>query len=361
MSNCCNKKNTAKCAVYAGVKTPFEIREYPVSEPPAGYVGLDLVASGVCGTDVHMYEGRLGAKVGNIIGHEFVGKVREINCDTDVKVGDNVIVEIAVPCGECLLCKTGDGANCTNMGVTNGNPADLAPHFWGGFTEYSYAPAANIVKLPEGVDPIAASVFACPGPTVIHGFELAKRGGVNIADVKKAAVQGLGPVGMFALIYLKAMGVKEIVCLTYEYDEARFALAKELGATTVLDYQTRTDEINSLAGDFDLVFEASGSPKAVPTGMNLLRNRGTYIVPGQYSASGGIEIQPQLITFKAMRIFGSSQYDYADVVTYANFLDNNRDIIPTIRRLATTYTVEDINTAFADAIARKNVKTVLVK
>ena len=179
-------------------------------------------------------------------------------------------------------------------------------------------------------------------------------------EIKRAAVQCLGPVGMFAVLYLKALGVPEIVAITNRHDEARIALAKKLGAAEVYDNETNMDNIAQLS-NFDLVFEGSGNPKAIPTGMDLLRNRGTYIIPGQYSASGGIEIQPQVITFKALRIFGSSQYDYEDVVTYADFLDKNREIIPIIRQLAAEYKVDEINSAFDDAKARKNIKTVLVK
>jgi D-arabinose 1-dehydrogenase-like Zn-dependent alcohol dehydrogenase len=95
--------------------------------------------------------------------------------------------------------------------------------------------------------------------------------------------------------------------------------------------------------------------------MNILRNRGIYLVPGQYSNSGGIEIQPQLITFKAVRIIGSSQYSLIDVKDYLAFLEQNPALVPVIRDLATCYPVSDTNKAFEDALAGKNVKTVLVK
>jgi len=356
----CKRCRTGNAAVFAGIRTPFEIRNYPIAEPPEGCVGLELLASGVCGTDIHFYEGRLSASVGQIIGHEFVGRVDAVNADCGLKPGDNAIVEIAIPCGKCELCLAGDAANCPNMNVTNGSPAELAPHFHGGFCDYTYAPPANIVKLADGIDPIAAAVFACPGPTAIHGWELAKRGGVTVDEIKKAAVQGLGPVGMFAVLYLKKLGVPEVIAITNRRDDARMALARELGADAVYCNETDADTIASLNG-FDLVFEGSGSPKAIPTGMALLRNRGVYLIPGQYSASGTVEISPEVITFKALRIFGSSQYNYEDVVTYADFLDTHRESLPTIRKLAAAYKVSEINEAFTDALARKNVKTVLVK
>ena len=111
----------------------------------------------------------------------------------------------------------------------------------------------------------------------------------------------------------------------------------------------------------DLCFEASGAPAAVTQGMEILRNRGVYLIPGQYSASGGIEIQPQMITFKALHILGSSQYSMCDVHRYVAFLGENADILPTLRGMGTHYGVERINEAIADANGNRNIKTLLVK
>ena len=95
--------------------------------------------------------------------------------------------------------------------------------------------------------------------------------------------------------------------------------------------------------------------------MNILRNRGVYLIPGQYSNSGGIEIQPQLITFKAVRIIGSSQYSMIDVKDYLAFLTEHPAQAACIRDLATCYPISETNKAFEDALAVKNVKTFLVK
>lgn len=98
----------------------------------------------------------------------------------------------------------------------------------------------------------------------------------------------------------------------------------------------------------DLVFEASGSRTAVPQGLGLLRNRGTYLIPGQYSNSGGVEIEPQLITFRALRLIGSSQYSLRDVGLYLQFLQSHAHLRPVIDALITAYPVEKVNEAFAD-------------
>ena len=360
----------AKAAIFTGAGQPMEIREFPVTATPAGYGRSDLIASGVCGTDLHFYRGTLAVGTPSIIGHEFVGKLTD--CDPaeaeqyGLTIGDNVIADIAVPCGECLLCKTGDDANCVNMGVTNGGSIEEAPYLWGGYTEVNYTPLSNLVKIPEGLDPTAVAVFACPGPTAMHAFRLGEQAGLKWSEIRSAVVQGGGPVGSYAAMYMKAMGVPTVYVIAKNVSAEREALLRKLGVDEVYDLATDahiTEKLQAENGGLgvDLCYEASGAPNAFPQGMNILRNRGFYLVPGQYSNAGGIEIQPQLITFKAVRIIGSSQYSMIDVKDYLAFLEANPTLVPVIRDLAACYPVSEANKAFEDALAGKNVKTVLVK
>lgn len=89
----------------------------------------------------------------------------------------------------------------------------------------------------------------------------------------------------------------------------------------------------------DLVFEASGSPVAVPQGLGMLRNRGVYLIPGQYSNSDGVQIQPEWITFRALHLIGSSQYSLQDVDLYLRFLQSHPQLWPVIDDLVTEYSV----------------------
>ena len=360
----------AKAAVLTAKSKPFEIREYDLTKPGRGQALLKLAASGICGTDVHIWSGKIWDITGEqIIGHEFIGEVADIAPKdaekSGIRQGDFAMVYIAIPCGKCLLCKNGDGANCVNMGVTNSGKPSEPPHFHGGFAEYSYAPVDSLVKLPDGLDPLVASVFACPGPTVFHALGIMRRAGFAPEKTTTAVVQGTGPVGCFAVMCLASLGVKNIVVVSRT--NADFKVVKSLGATEVLSLAEhgeaaiaeRVKALNKSLGA-DLVFEASGNPAAIPLGIALLRNRGVYLIPGQYSNSGGVSIQPQLITFKALALLGSSQYDKNDIAEYLAYLQANRRLHKLIRPLATCYAVKDINRAFKDIQARKNIKSILV-
>ena len=362
----------AKAAVFMGAHKDFEVREFEVTECPEGYGQLELIASGICGTDLHMHNGKLAVGAPSIIGHEFVGRITDLDKNEaekyGLKVGDNVIADIAVPCGECILCKNGDDANCVNMQVTNGGSIEVAPYLYGGYTEINYTPLTNLIKIPKSINPTVAATFACPGPTAIHACSLAEKAGVELSKINVAVVQGLGPVGTFAVMYLKRMGVKTVYAITAGNNLKREELAVSLGADKVFNLtregtESVTKALLSENGGLgvDLCFEASGAPQAVVQGMEILRNRGIYLVPGQYSASGGIEIQPQMITFKALHIIGSSQYSMIDVHKYLEFLDGNPDLHPLIEKLGSKYKVEQINEAIIDAKSGNNIKTLLVK
>ena len=181
-------------------------------------------------------------------------------------------------------------------------------------------------------------------------------------------MQGLGPVGTFAVMYLKALGVKTVYAITAGRNIERENAALALGVDKVfnltrdgVDHVTKALQAENGGLGVDLCIECSGAPAAVVQGMNILRNRGVYLVPGQYSASGGIEIQPQMITFKALHIIGSSQYSMCDVRTYLDFLSIHTELYEKIEKLGTKFKISEINDAIAYAKSGKNVKTLLVK
>lgn len=360
-----------KAAVMVGVNQPLDIREYPLTKPAKGTALLELAASGVCGTDIHILKGKIPVKTPMAIGHEFVGRVTEMDeadsAETGIFPGDYAVVDIACPCGNCPLCKAGDDANCVNMGVTNGGDPDTAPHFHGGYGEFTYAPVQNLIRIPEGFDPKMVSVYACAGPTSLHAFSLAEQAGCGVEKEKVAVVQGLGPVGTFAIMYLKTLGIEHIIAVTGRDQQAKKEMALKLGATEVHSIQAEGEEailsrIREISGiGADLVFEGSGNPAAISQGLAMLRNRGTYLIPGQYSNSGTVAISPQLITFNALRILGSSQYSMKDVKAYLAFLKAHPELHEAISALATAYPVAQANQAIEDSAAGKNIKTILVK
>ena len=361
-----------KAAIFKGANKPFEIKEFDVVPPAAGQAGLNLVSSGICGTDVHIHDGFLGMPdMPLIIGHEFIGKIdalgegvaKDAN-GVPLAVGDTAIASVAIPCGKCFNCRRGETASCLAFGVTYEKNAEEAPHFHGGFSEYLYSPFENLVKLPENVNPFAAAAFPCGGPTIIRSC--AYGGGLEKDEI--VVIQGNGSLGLFALAYAKSFGCKVIMIGSASNPE-RLALTEKLAPDMFLDFRKTSDEdavkaVKEFAskenrGDgADVVIETSGSIKAFPLGLQLLRTRGRYFVPGQYSVRGPVQFDPCVITFKALNIVGSGQYTMADVKAYIEFLSANEALQDTFAQLVKKYPVSEANKAMADAKAGLAVKTV---
>jgi D-arabinose 1-dehydrogenase-like Zn-dependent alcohol dehydrogenase len=365
------KTKTGRAAVYVRANAPLELRRYPVLPPERHQALLKLVMSGICGTDIHILEGRLPIPPPFIPGHEFIGQVEALGAGvkTDglgapLKAGDAVIACVALPCGGCFCCKQGETASCLNFGVSNIKDAGVAPHFFGGFGEYLHQPAKTLVKIPKGVDPKAVAAMPCAGPTIIRALDFAG----NLNGNELVVVQGTGPVGLFAVAYAAAAGCTVLAIGSRAH---RLKAARTLGAKAVLDYRkTSIDQRSQTVQDWakrlgrgngaDVVIEASGSPAAIPEGLQLLRTLGRYVVPGQYSSSGTVAIQPEWITFKALKIIGSGQYKLHDIAIYLDFLKRHPQTARAFARMVTPFRVGDAARAVRAVSSGKVVKGALV-
>lgn len=357
-----NKMGTA--AIFDGANKPFRLKEYPVTPPQEGYALLRLLASGICGTDIHISHGRLGQGFPLIIGHEFLGEIIDINApDTSLAAGDRVIYNMAAPCGKCKLCRSGDSANCLSFEVAYAHNPEFAPHFYGGYGEYVYAKANDgdgaLIKIPDGVDYMAAAVFPCAGPTITHALKLGRVYQNKAVNIETAVIQGSGPLGLFSALWFTLNGVKNIYAVVRTKDNIRAEQIKKLTRAVVVT----EDELQALVDgglSADLAIECSGNPEAFKFGCGILRNRGIYLVPGQYSDSGNISFGPQIITFKALQIIGSSQYDASDVADYIAFLGANTAILPDIAKCVKSFPLADINEAITAAEKHHYSKVVLI-
>ena len=233
-----------KAVVYQG---PYDVQVSDVEEPriedPTDVV-VRITTSAICGSDLHMYEGRTGAESGLVFGHENMGIVEEVGPGVaSVKKGDRVCMPFNVACGFCANCLAGKTAFCTtvNPGFSGGayGYVSMGP-YRGGQAEYLRVPFAdfNCLQLPPGTEhendfAMLADIF----PTGYHGAELAQ---VSPGDT--VAVYGAGPVGLMAAYSSILRGASKVFVVDKVAD--RLKLAEDIGAVPI-DFSA-TDPVEAI-------------------------------------------------------------------------------------------------------------------
>ena len=226
-----------KAVVYKG---EHEVAVEGVDEPKIEHpndVLVDITTSCICGSDLHMYEGRTAAEPGIVFGHENMGIVTEVgDAVSSLEKGDRVVAPFNVACGFCENCENGYTGFCTNVnpGFAGGAYGYVAMGpYKGGQAEKLRIPYAdfNALELPEGDEhedsfALLADIF----PTGWHGTELA-----NLQPGESVAIYGAGPVGLMAAYSAKIKGAAEI----YVVDRvpSRLELAEEYCDATAINFE----------------------------------------------------------------------------------------------------------------------------
>jgi Threonine dehydrogenase and related Zn-dependent dehydrogenases len=226
-----------KAVVYKGAN---EVAVEEVDEPEIEHpndVLIDITTSCICGSDLHMYEGRTAAEPGIVFGHENMGIVSEVGeAVSSLEEGDRVVAPFNVACGFCDNCESGKTGFCTNVnpGFAGGAYGYVAMGpYKGGQAETLRIPYAdyNALQLPKGDEHEAAfSLLADIFPTGWHGTELA-----NLQPGESIAIYGAGPVGLMAAYSAKVKGASEI----YSIDRvpSRLELAEEHCDATAVNFE----------------------------------------------------------------------------------------------------------------------------
>ena len=259
------------------VKTALGHGNLNIIEREEPIVGKDQVKilvkyAGICGSDLHTYEGKYKVNVPVTLGHEFAGEVVEIGENvTEVKVGDRVTSETTFYiCGECKYCKSHDYNLCSSR-------KGLGTQQDGGFTKYVVARKESIHILPENVDYLSASIteaMACAHHAVAKS---------NIKKGDVVVVLGPGPIGLLVAQIAKTFEATVIIT-GLEKDKSRLEKGKELGIDFAIDIQHDDvkQTVNQLTKGYgaDIVFECTGAPPSVNFGLDLLTKKGQYVQVG---------------------------------------------------------------------------------
>jgi 2-desacetyl-2-hydroxyethyl bacteriochlorophyllide A dehydrogenase len=272
-----------------------EVPEPEISDPRDAIVRIE--ASGVCGSDLHIYHGRVQIEPGFTIGHEYVGTVIAAGEQVDsVAVGDRVLGCFQTACGRCFFCRRGAFHKCDHS-RTFGHGATLGS-LQGTQAEQALVPNADLVlrKLPDGMSDDVA-LFA--GDVMGTGYHAVVESGLRPGDV--AAVLGLGPVGLCAVQAARAAGAAQV--LAVDSVPARLEMARSFGAQAVHlsedDPRAAAREASEGRG-VDVCIDAVGDPRALELALRLTRKLGTVQAVGVYAER--CEVHMGLLWIKALRL-----------------------------------------------------------
>jgi L-iditol 2-dehydrogenase len=276
----------------------LEMAEVPTPEVGAAEVLVRVAACGICGSDVHGYDGSSGRRIPPLVmGHEAAGVVEAVGSAVkNFAPGDRVTFDSTVYCGECANCRRGDVNLCDRRQVLGVSCGDYRRA--GAFAEFVAVPARICYRLPENLEFAEAAMLEAVA-VAIHAVKL---GHVGAND--SALVIGAGTIGILTLQALRAAGCRRV--FVTDVDERRLAMASQLGAAEILlsdsALQERVLQVTGGEG-VDVALEAVGRNETVTAAIDATRKGGTAVLIGNITPQ--VTIHLQKVVSRQIRLQGS--------------------------------------------------------
>jgi threonine dehydrogenase-like Zn-dependent dehydrogenase len=360
-----------KAAVLEQFDEPLVMREFDVPEPAEGEVLIKMLASGVCGSDVHMWHGKdPRTPVPLILGHEGVGEVAALGSPrTDIlgrelAVGDVVMWERGIMCGRCYQCVVAKRPALCPTRKTYGISVSCKepPHLRGCYAEYILLfPVTNLLKINSGVDPKILVAASCSGATAANAVEQC-----NVRTGDTVVVQGPGPLGLFVVAFALDAGATNVIVTGAEPDIKRLEFAEALGATeTLCTVDVSGDDVIARVRDLtdgrgaDVVLDCTGSPHAMRDGIRMVGRGGTYALPGVATPIGEVPVRFfEDVSVKNVRLQGVWVSDTSHLCRAVRLVEKGR--FPLEKLVTHVFSLDEATSGLEVTASRDAVKAVLV-
>lgn len=336
-----------KAAVFYGEKD-LRIEEIEIPKPGCGEVLLKVHACGVCGTDVHIYEGDEGAAkspAGTVLGHEFSGEIVEVGKGvTRLKAGDRVCVDPNKLCGKCEYCLSGIGHFCENM-VGIGTTVN------GGFAEYCVIPQEQAYAISDNLT-FEEAAMAEPVACCLHGIDLCE---IHPGDT--VAVFGMGMIGLLMMQLARISGAAKIIAI--EPVEVKRNQALQLGADLVID-PINEDIKEVLAanniGRVNTVIECVGRIDSMKQAMEIAGKKSVVMLFGLTRPQEELPVKPFDLFRKEITLKASFINPYTQQRAIALIESGNIDVKSMIsKRLP----LEELEKVLGDSAMRSQGKIII--
>lgn len=306
---------------------PLDLRcdALTVETPGPQQLRVRIAFGGICGSDLHYYQhGGFGAvriKEPMVLGHEVSGVIESVGSGIEeFRAGQRVAISPSRPCGLCRFCQQGLHNHCSDMRFYGS--AMRFPHVQGAFRETLVIDASQAYGV---VDDLSLSEAALAEPLSVGLHAISRAGWVF---GKRVLVTGCGPIGVLLVAALRRAGAAQIVAA--DLADLPLACAREMGADCTINLHIQSDGLTPFArdkGQFDVMFEASGSDKALRAGLDVVAPRGVIVTIG---LGGDISLPMNQIVAKELELRGTFRF-HPEFGTAINFLNqrliNGRPVI----------------------------------
>jgi len=358
-----------KAAVLTG-RRKIETREFDKPKLKPRDLLMRVKYCGVCGSDIHIWDGHWNPPYPLILGHEFIGEVAEAGDEAlkwrRLEEGDQIAVEMILPCRSCEWCLRGYYNLCrqdyrpltSEYGAQYGCNISTTrpPALWGGYAQHLYVPENAIVHRYEKRVEWTLGALTEPLAVCIRAVE---RSRIGMGD--SAAVVGPGTIGLLTVVAAKAAGAEPVILAGTR--DVRLKIGKELGADCILNIGEVEDPVKEVMEltdgvGVDVVFETAGTPRSQRDSFKMARRGGTVVLVG-LTGDRELTITPDAdVVSKELNVKGSflSAHAYGDAVKLIGSRRFALDKIVTHR-----FPLEDVEKAFRIVVNRENgvIKAVL--
>jgi len=276
----------------------LEIADLPEPKAGPGEVLVRVAACGICGSDVHGYDGSSGRRIPPIVmGHEAAGRIVALGPGvTEFAEGDRVTFDSTIYCGTCGHCRRGEVNLCDNRQVLGVSCGDYRRA--GAFAEFVAVPSRIVYRLPDNL-PFEEAAMLEAVSVAVHAVSLAQASGKS-----PALVVGAGMIGVLIVQVLRAAECSPI--FVADIDDSRLRLAQEVGAHTALsaklDVAAQVEKLTGGAG-VDVAIEAVGQTDSVKAAIESVRKGGTVVLVGNIAPE--VTLPLQKVVTRQIRIQGS--------------------------------------------------------
>ena len=289
----------------------LEITDTPTPSPSPDEVLIQVAACGICGSDVHGFDGSTGRRIPPLVmGHEAAGLIASLGANVkNFKVGERVTFDSTVFCGECPNCRRGDINLCDNRQVLGVSCSDYRRS--GAFAEFVVVPARIVHRLPDNL-PFAEAAMLEATAVALHAVKI-----TPIDHGETALVVGAGMIGLLILQSLRATGTNRV--FVADIDDSRLKMAKDLGATEVLNSKSNlAAQVLKLTdgNGVDAVLEAVGRTETIADSIDSVRKGGAVTLVGNFAPE--VKIHLQKVVSRQIRLQGScaSSGEYPQAIEF---------------------------------------------